>query len=80
MYALGSVGWVGSWFFISATSNVRKSFAVIVEVLADAAAEAADVDGALPVDAVAADALGRASALATVVAEFATSVAPVAIC
>jgi hypothetical protein len=32
MYWLGSVGCVGSWFFISATSRVRKSLAVMVEV------------------------------------------------
>jgi len=29
MYALGSVGCVGSWFFSSLTSNVRKSFEVM---------------------------------------------------
>lgn len=30
MYAFGSVGCVGSWFFSSVTSNVKKSLAVIV--------------------------------------------------
>jgi hypothetical protein len=32
MYVLGSVGCVGSWFFNSLTSSVRKSLAVMVEV------------------------------------------------
>lgn len=31
MYWLGSVGAVGSWFFNSLTSSVRKSLAVIVD-------------------------------------------------
>jgi hypothetical protein len=31
MYAFGSVGWVGSWFWSSLTSKVKKSLAVIVE-------------------------------------------------
>jgi hypothetical protein len=34
MYSLGSVVAVGSWFFISVTNNVRKSFAEIVAELA----------------------------------------------
>jgi hypothetical protein len=36
MYALGSVSAVGSWFFISATSKVRKSFAVMLASLSAA--------------------------------------------
>jgi hypothetical protein len=61
MYAFGSVGCVGSWFFISATKSVRKSFAVI-----DAVFESVDDED----DGVDAEAsLGFDSALATVVAE-----------
>jgi hypothetical protein len=79
MYSVGSVGCVGSWFFISATSNVRKSFAVIVVLPAAAAAALAAELLALPVLVaplaapveLAAAALGRASAPATLVAELA---------
>lgn len=35
MYSFGSVACVGSWFCISVTSNVRKSFADIVAVPVD---------------------------------------------
>jgi hypothetical protein len=31
MYSFGSVSAVGSWFFISVTSNVRKSLAEMVD-------------------------------------------------
>jgi hypothetical protein len=78
MYALGSVGAVGSWFFISATSRVRKSFAVMVELLAAAAAVAA-VLAAVVVGVVVA-VLGRANAVATLAAEFAGGSDPVTIC
>jgi hypothetical protein len=74
MYAFGSVGWVGSWFFISATSSVRKSFAVMVEL---SAAAVAVVVAAAPPPVVT---LGFASALATLVAELDICVAPVTIC
>jgi hypothetical protein len=75
------VGWVGSWFFISATSKVRKSFAVMVELLADAAAAlAAAAFAAVPVVGVVAAVLGRANAVATLAAELATCGAPVTIC
>jgi hypothetical protein len=70
MYALGSVGCVGSWFFISATSRVRKSFAVIVELSVDAE-DAAVLLAVLLVDAPEAavdDVLGLASAPATLAA------------
>jgi len=78
IYALGSVGCVGSWFFISATSSVRKSLAVIVELLS-AVDELELVE--LPVDAVdAAVALGFANALATALAEFASCGVSVTIC
>jgi uncharacterized protein YfaQ (DUF2300 family) len=43
MYSLGSVFAVGSWFFISVTSNVRKSLA---EMVAESLLELLD---ALPV-------------------------------
>jgi hypothetical protein len=75
MYAFGSVGCVGSWFFISATSSVRKSFAVMVEL----SAVAVVVVGVV-VFAVATAALGFASAFATLVAELDICVAPVKIC
>jgi hypothetical protein len=32
IYAFGSVGWVGSWFLSSLTSNVRKSLDVMSDV------------------------------------------------
>jgi hypothetical protein len=57
----GSVGWVGSWFFISATSRARKSFAVIVASLAD--------DAFAVLESVRAVALGFDMALATPDAE-----------
>jgi hypothetical protein len=81
MYALGSVGAVGSWFFISATSKVRKSLAVMVELLAAAAAAvaAAELDAA-PVVGVVAAVLGRANSVATLVAELLACGVPVGIC
>jgi hypothetical protein len=75
MYAFGSVGWVGSWFFISATSSVRKSFAVMVEL--SAAAVVAVVVAAAPLPVVT---FGFASALATLLAELDICAAPVTIC
>jgi hypothetical protein len=39
MYSFGSVGCVGSWFFNSFTSSVRKSLLVMSEVLAAAVLE-----------------------------------------
>jgi hypothetical protein len=63
---------VGSWFFISATSKVRKSFAVIVVLSADVEVEVEEAAPLVllvdPEDEV----LGFASALATLVAELAS--------
>jgi hypothetical protein len=70
MYAFGSVGWVGSWFFNSPTSKVRKSVLVIVEPEA-AAPEVLDV--VAPVAAGAA--VDRAAALADVKSAFAVEAA-----
>jgi hypothetical protein len=72
MYVFGSVGCVGSWFFISATSSVKKSFAVIVAAAAD------DVDEA--VEDVGVVALGFDMALATFAAELDIWVELVNIC
>jgi hypothetical protein len=80
MYWLGSVGCVGSWFFISATNRVRKSFAVMVELLASAAAAVVELLLVPVVPAGDDDALGLANALATLVAELAICGAPVTIC
>jgi hypothetical protein len=73
MYSLGSVGCVGSWFFISATSSVRKSFAVIVASLEED--DVVDVAGVVVVVA-----LGFASAPATLFAELAICGKLVTIC
>jgi hypothetical protein len=76
MYSLGSVGSVGSWFFISATSSVRKSFAVMVALLSVAAE--LELLVLLVLSPIAA--LGFANALATLAAEFATCGPLVTIC
>jgi hypothetical protein len=76
MYAFGSVGCVGSWFFISATSRVRKSFAdMVVE-----AVEADDEVLLSEVPPVVAAALGLVNPLATLLAELAICGALVTIC
>jgi hypothetical protein len=67
---------VGSWFCISATSKVRKSFAVIVELLADVEAAVLLVLLVELVDEV----RGFASAPATLVAELASCGLLVTIC
>jgi hypothetical protein len=50
MYSLGSWFAVGSWFCISVTSNVRKSFAEIVDE--SALVPLVPVDPLVPLDAV----------------------------
>jgi hypothetical protein len=68
MYWFGSVGCVGSWFFNSLTSSVRKSFDVIVDELAAPLVLVVEVVGVVVPFGVAWTARGDDSAEATVLA------------
>ena len=68
MYWFGSVGCVGSWFFSSLTSSVRKSFDVIVDELAALLVLVVEVVGVVVPFGVAWTARGEDSAEATVLA------------
>jgi hypothetical protein len=68
MYWFGSVGCVGSWFFSSLTSNVRKSFDVIVDELAALLVLVVEVVGVVASFGVACTARREDSAEATVLA------------
>jgi hypothetical protein len=79
MYWAGSVGVVGSWFFISATSSVRKSLAVIVDAPVAAAVED-PVLGVVLAVVLATAALGLVKLLATPNPDFTACCDPLTIC